>query len=133
MTWTNFADRTAFFAHGGLFFHCALDGIDRALECAYVQALASPTHLTTVGSSTMALKFLGKDPASDVDDCPSVWVDESDGSIVIQGREVEDPETRVLMTARNPVAEGERVVRIPFRMAPLLLEACRDADPRRSQ
>ncbi|MFI0417108.1 hypothetical protein C1I98_12705 [Spongiactinospora gelatinilytica] len=76
----------------------------------------------------MALKFLGKDPGSDVDDCPSVWVDETDGSIVIQGREVQDAETRVLMTSLNPLAEGERVVRIPFRMAPLLLAACRDAD-----
>ena len=33
----------------------------------------------------MALKFVGKDPDSPNNGSPAVWVDDEDGSIVIQG------------------------------------------------
>jgi hypothetical protein len=33
----------------------------------------------------MALRFIGKDPDSPNKGSPTVWVDEDDGSIVVQG------------------------------------------------
>lgn len=33
----------------------------------------------------MALRFVGIDPNTGDSNCPSVWVDDRDGSIVIQG------------------------------------------------
>jgi len=33
----------------------------------------------------MALRYIGKDPGSHVGDSPTVWLDEDDGSFVLQG------------------------------------------------
>ncbi|WP_431915214.1 hypothetical protein [Nonomuraea jabiensis] len=72
----------------------------------------------------MALRFIGIDPNTDGNNCPSVWVDESDGSIVIQGWEVTGPEDLAQVAARSPIPDNEKVVRVPRRMAKLLMEAC---------
>ncbi|WP_084772229.1 hypothetical protein [Nonomuraea candida] len=72
----------------------------------------------------MALRFIGIDPNTDGNNCPSVWVDESDGSIVIQGWEVTGQEDLAQVAARSPIPDNEKVVRVPGRMAKLLMEAC---------
>jgi hypothetical protein len=39
----------------------------------------------------MSLRFIGIDGTSEHGGCPSVWVDDKDGSFVIQGIMVTDP------------------------------------------
>jgi hypothetical protein len=39
----------------------------------------------------MTLRFIGIDGTSEHGGCPSVWVDDADGSFVIQGVAVTDP------------------------------------------
>lgn len=72
----------------------------------------------------MGLRFVGMDPDTDGNNCPSVWVDDKDGSIVIQGWEVNDPAEVAEVTVRSPLADHEKIVRVPRRMAHLLMEAC---------
>lgn len=71
----------------------------------------------------MALRFIGKDPDSPTDDSPTVWVDDTDGSIVIQGWRISDDATAAAIEAHAPVPDHETVLRIPARMAPYLQEA----------
>jgi hypothetical protein len=72
----------------------------------------------------MALKFVGKDPDSPNNGSPTVWVDEQDGSIVIQGWRIADEHTMSEIEAVKPVPGHETVVRVPARMAAFLMEAC---------
>ncbi|WP_113699268.1 hypothetical protein [Nonomuraea lactucae] len=72
----------------------------------------------------MALRFVGIDPDTNGDNCPSIWVDDEDGSIVIQGWEVTDTTDLAQVAARSPIPDHEKVVRVPRRMASLLMEAC---------
>lgn len=73
----------------------------------------------------VALKFIGKDPDSPNTNSPTVWVDEADGSMVIQGWKLDD-ETTAAVNATAPIPEHETVLRIPARMAPFLREAMGD-------
>lgn len=68
----------------------------------------------------MALQFIGKDPESPDDGSPTVWVDESDDSIVLQGWRITDEPT---LTDIGAVPSGETVLRLPARMAPILRQA----------
>ncbi|WP_241999429.1 MULTISPECIES: hypothetical protein [Kribbella] len=54
-----------------------------------------------------------------------MWVDEADGSLVIQGYKL-DAETMGEVNATAPVQENETVVRIPARMASVLRGAMRE-------
>ena len=72
----------------------------------------------------MALRFVGIDPGTDGNNCPSVWVDETDDSIVIQGWEVTAESDLDQVAARSPIPANEKIVRVPRRMAGLLIEAC---------
>ena len=72
----------------------------------------------------MALRFIGKDPGSPVNDSPTVWLDEDDGSIVLQGWKITDEATLAQVTAKGPVPDHETVLRLPSRMAPFLREVC---------
>ena len=72
----------------------------------------------------MALRFIGVDPDSPNNGSPPVWLDEDDQSIVIQGWEVTDDHTISEITAARPIPDHETVVRLPARMAPVLLEVC---------
>lgn len=74
----------------------------------------------------MTLRFIGVDPGTDGNNCPSVWVDESDGSLVIQGWEVTDPAELAQVSERGSIPDHEKVIRIPRRMAHFLTEACDD-------
>jgi hypothetical protein len=55
---------------------------------------------------------------------PAVWLDEDDGSIVIQGWKIADERTMSEITATKPIPDHETVVRVPARMAAFLMEAC---------
>jgi hypothetical protein len=76
----------------------------------------------------MALRFIGVDPDSPNNGSPTVWLDEDDGSIVIQGWK---PGERTMseITAVKPVPDHEAVIRVPARMAQFLMEACGGGTP----
>jgi hypothetical protein len=71
----------------------------------------------------MALRFIGGDPDSPVDGSPTVWIDEEDGSFVLQGWKITDDATLSQVKARGPIPEHETVLRLPARMAPFLRKA----------
>jgi hypothetical protein len=71
----------------------------------------------------MALQFVGKDPESDTNNCPSVSVDEETGDFLLCGWTVTDLETLAAIAAHAAIAEHESVIRIPARMRTILLEA----------
>lgn len=71
----------------------------------------------------MSLRFVGKDPESPNNGSPTVWVDEEDGSIVLQGWKITEDAT---LAAIGPVPGHETVVRLPRRMVPFLREVCGD-------
>jgi len=72
----------------------------------------------------MALRFIGKDPDSPVNGSPTIWVDEDDGSIVLQGWKIADMAVLAQIRAAGPIPDHETVVRLPARMAPFLREVC---------
>jgi hypothetical protein len=76
--------------------------------------------------AVMALRFIGVDPDSPNNGSPTIWLDEADQSIVIQGWKVTDDDTISEITATKPIPAHETVVRLPARMAPFLLEVCGD-------
>jgi hypothetical protein len=76
--------------------------------------------------ATMALRYIGVDPATPNNGSPTVWVDEKDDSIVIQGWKIEDEETLTMIRATGPIPRHETVLRLPRRMAPFLMTACTD-------
>jgi hypothetical protein len=71
----------------------------------------------------MTLQFIGKDPDSPNNGSPTIWLDDTDDSIVIQGWRVDDA-TLAQVTATGPIPPHETVLRIPRRMAPFLREVC---------
>ena len=74
----------------------------------------------------MTLRFIGVDPDSPNNGSPTVWLDDEDDSIVIQGWKIADERTMSEITAVKPVPNHETVVRVPARMAAFLMEACGD-------
>jgi hypothetical protein len=75
-------------------------------------------------SAVVSLRFIGKDPDSPNNGSPTVWLDEADRSIVIQGWRITDERTMSEITAAKPVPDHETVIRVPARMAAFLTEAC---------
>lgn len=82
------------------------------------------THATMQSEVVMSLRFIGVDPDSPNNGSPTVWLDEDDGSIVIQGWKIADEVTMSKITAVKPVPDHETVIRVPARMAAFLMEAC---------
>lgn len=80
----------------------------------------------------MALRFFGKDPNTDEDECPTVWVDEKNADLVIQGWKA-DQETREECLTIGPIPDTEDIVRIPARMVELVRKACDDAEKRAAE
>ena len=72
---------------------------------------------TTAGARTPS-------PDSPNNGSPTVWLDDADGSIVIQGWKITDERTMSEIMAAKPVPDHETVVRVPARMASFLMEAC---------
>lgn len=60
----------------------------------------------------MALRFIGIDPGTDGNHCPTLWRDDETGDCVVKGWTVTDPAT-LTETAPDP---NETVIRIPARM-----------------
>jgi hypothetical protein len=60
-------------------------------------------------------------PGSPITGRPTVWIDEEDQSIVVQGWKITDAATISEITATRPIPGHETVVRLPARMAPFLL------------
>jgi len=71
----------------------------------------------------MALRHIGTDPDSGFNGSPAVWLDEDDGSIVLQGWRITDETTLAQIRATGPIPEHETVLRLPARMAPFPHEA----------
>ncbi|MFI6051694.1 hypothetical protein ACIBCO_16590 [Streptomyces violascens] len=79
----------------------------------------------------MALLFFGKDPNTDGDECPTVWVDDKSADLVLQGWKADGmTEAECLEVGRIP--DTEAVIRIPARMVPLIRKACDAAEQRSS-
>jgi hypothetical protein len=74
----------------------------------------------------MALTFIGIDPHTNGGNCPSVWIDGATGDLVLQGWEVTDVATLSEVAAKSPIADNEKIVRLPARMRVILQEACSD-------
>ncbi|WP_067449892.1 hypothetical protein [Actinomadura macra] len=81
----------------------------------------------------MALRFLGKSPDSKDGDSPSLWHDDADGSVLVQGwKEEGDPAVLAELLAtshRDHVPVNEAIVRIPGSILPLLKELMNDDSP----
>jgi hypothetical protein len=77
----------------------------------------------------VTLRFIGVDPDSPNNGSPTVWLDDADGSGVIQGWKITDERTMSEITAAKPVPDHETVVRVPERMASFLMEACGGETP----
>jgi hypothetical protein len=75
----------------------------------------------------MALRFVGIDPDTDLEHCPTVWADAQSGELVIQGWKA-GTELRAACEANTPatgpIPDSEEVIRIPARMVPMIREAC---------
>ena len=67
----------------------------------------------------MALRFLGIDPATDGEHCPTVWVDEATGDYVLQGWRISGAST---LAEIGEIPADETVIRFPRRMTQFLLE-----------
>ncbi|GAA3049368.1 hypothetical protein GCM10020229_71000 [Kitasatospora albolonga] len=83
----------------------------------------------STGAGTVKLTFIGIDPNTDTDQSPTVWVDEEAEDLVFQSY-VADEET-VATCAETHIPghssgcpEGEGIFRVPFRMVPMIREAC---------
>ncbi|WP_432083613.1 hypothetical protein [Streptomyces sp. WAC 04229] len=75
----------------------------------------------------MSVEFIGIDPDTDRDHCPTVWVDPDAQEVLLQGwkpNALTQAQCEASSPAHGPVPDGEAIVRIPARMIPLLREAC---------
>ena len=61
----------------------------------------------------MALRFVGIDPGTDGNDCPTVWIDDTTGDFVVKGWKITD----MAMLAETAPDNREVVMRFPARMA----------------
>ncbi|MGW4201697.1 hypothetical protein [Streptomyces sp. NPDC004726] len=75
----------------------------------------------------MALRFFGKDPNSNGDDCPTVWVDEASADLVFQGWKADSGTEAECLTAGH-IPDTEAVIRIPASMVSLIRKACDAAE-----
>lgn len=80
----------------------------------------------------MTIHFVGIDPETDEDGCPTVWVDAEAGDLLIQGYDADEETTQTcdtLSPARAPIPPGESVIRVPKRMIDIIRKACNELDP----
>jgi hypothetical protein len=75
----------------------------------------------------VGLRLIGVDPGSPNNGSPTVWVDEADGSIIVQGWKITDEATIADIRANGPIPDHETVLRLPARMAPFLEKATKDS------
>jgi hypothetical protein len=70
----------------------------------------------------MGLDFVGVDPDNPHDQCPAVFVDPGTGDFYFQGETVTDPEVLAWVNSDSRILDTESVVRLPARMASIILE-----------
>lgn len=70
----------------------------------------------------MALRSFGKDPETNGDHCPTVWLDEEKQEFVFQGWKAYGALQAQCLTT-GPIPDTEAVVRLPVRMAQQIREA----------
>ncbi|MER7572513.1 hypothetical protein [Streptomyces sp. NPDC126514] len=75
----------------------------------------------------MALRFFGKDPETNGDHCPTVWLDEEKQEFVVQGWKA-DAALQAECLTTGPIPDDEAVVRLPVRMVQQIREACDAAE-----
>ncbi|SBV00696.1 hypothetical protein YW5DRAFT_01961 [Streptomyces sp. Ncost-T6T-1] len=75
----------------------------------------------------MSVEFVGIDPNTDRDHCPTVWADAEAQEVLLQGWKP-DADTHAQCEATSPahgsVPDTEAIIRIPARMIPMIREAC---------
>ncbi|GAA2134093.1 hypothetical protein [Streptomyces synnematoformans] len=79
----------------------------------------------------MTIRFVGIDPETDEDGCPTVWVDAEAGDLLVQSYTADEATTAECDSAspaRSPKPQEETVIRIPQRMIPALRRACDELD-----
>ncbi|GAA1965802.1 hypothetical protein [Kitasatospora viridis] len=82
----------------------------------------------------MDLEFVGIDPETEHEGSPTVWLRREVEEIVVQGLKADgELESTVASQSWSPghavgIPDHEAVVRIPFRMIPILRKACDDAE-----
>ncbi|MEV6173554.1 hypothetical protein AB0L99_35765 [Streptomyces sp. NPDC051954] len=81
----------------------------------------------------MTLRFIGIDPNTGTGESPTVWVDDSNNELVIQGWRPDRTLEAECAAFEAPghavgIPDHEAVVRIPARMVPILREACDAAE-----
>ncbi|MDW6061519.1 hypothetical protein SAZ11_30215 [Streptomyces sp. FXJ1.4098] len=75
----------------------------------------------------MTVEFIGIDPDTDRDHCPTAWADVEAQEILLQGwKPGAETQTQCEASspANGPVPDSEAIVRIPARMIPMVREAC---------
>jgi hypothetical protein len=75
----------------------------------------------------MTLRFIAKDPTTNGDNCPTVWVDSDRQELVFQGWKADEIMTAECL-ASGPIPDSEAVVRLPMRMVTAIREACNAAE-----
>jgi hypothetical protein len=71
----------------------------------------------------MALRFIAKDPNTGTNESPTIWVDEKNADLVLQGWKADDATAEECLKTGS-IPEHETVIRIPARMVQALREAC---------
>lgn len=74
----------------------------------------------------MAIRFYGHDPDTDLDNCPSVSIDEATGDFLFVGKTERDTRTLREIASYCKIGADESTVRVPARMARIIAEAARD-------
>jgi hypothetical protein len=69
------------------------------------------------------VRFIGIDPGTDGDECPSVSVDPRTGDFLFHGWTVTDAHTLKEIARHSPIADDESVVRLPARMRDIIVKA----------
>lgn len=75
----------------------------------------------------MPLRFIGIDPSTDGGQCPTVWVDDTNADLLVQGWKA-DEATEAECRESGKLPGTEAVVRIPARMVPIVRKACDAAE-----
>ncbi|WHX19843.1 hypothetical protein QFW82_23730 [Streptomyces malaysiensis subsp. malaysiensis] len=75
----------------------------------------------------MSIQYIGIDPDTRGDNCPTIWADTDSQELIAQGW-LADTGLEAACNATSPSRAGipdtEAVVRIPARMVPIIREAC---------
>lgn len=71
----------------------------------------------------MQLDFVGVDPDNPDDQCPAVFVDPETGDFYMVGETITDPDVLAWINSDSRILDTESVVKLPARMASIILEA----------